>query len=86
MKMTLNGKTLYYKVVDLVESYIFHIKFTSIRVQTKNYKYLKEIGPLPPWPTAVGRRVPTSVPHDARSIVLQFFFRTIYFCKKEEKM
>jgi hypothetical protein len=30
MKMTLNGKILNYKVVDLVESYNFHIKFTSI--------------------------------------------------------
>jgi hypothetical protein len=28
-------KTLNYKVVDLVESYNFHIKFTFIRVQTK---------------------------------------------------
>jgi hypothetical protein len=35
MKMTSNEKTLNYKVVDLVESYNFHIKFTSIRVQTK---------------------------------------------------
>jgi hypothetical protein len=41
MKMTTNGKTLIYKVVYLVESYNFHIKFTFIRVQTKNYKILK---------------------------------------------
>jgi hypothetical protein len=33
--MISNGKTLNYKVVDLVESYNFHIKFTSIQVQTK---------------------------------------------------
>jgi hypothetical protein len=39
--MTSNGKILNYKVVNLVESYNFHIKFTSIRVQTKNYKFLK---------------------------------------------
>jgi hypothetical protein len=39
--MTLNEKTLNYKVVDLVESYNFHVKFTSIRVQTKKYKFLK---------------------------------------------
>jgi hypothetical protein len=32
--MTLNEKKLNYKVVDLVESYNFHIKFTSIWVQT----------------------------------------------------
>jgi hypothetical protein len=43
MKVTLNGKTLDYKVLDLVKSYNFHIKFTSIRVQTKkNYKFLKK--------------------------------------------
>jgi hypothetical protein len=30
MKMTPNGKTLNHKVVDLVESYHFHIKFTFI--------------------------------------------------------
>jgi hypothetical protein len=35
MKMTSNGKILNYKVVDLVESYNFHIKFISIQVQTK---------------------------------------------------
>jgi hypothetical protein len=29
------------KVVDLVESYNFHIKFASIRIQTKKYKFLK---------------------------------------------
>jgi hypothetical protein len=28
MKMTSNGKTLNYKVVELVKSYNFHIKFT----------------------------------------------------------
>jgi hypothetical protein len=33
--MTSNGKILNYKVVDLVESYNFYIKFISIRVQTK---------------------------------------------------
>jgi hypothetical protein len=35
MKMTLNGKTLKYKIVDLVESYDFFIKFTSVRVNAK---------------------------------------------------
>jgi hypothetical protein len=30
MKMTSNGKTLNYKVVDLVKSYNFYIKFNSI--------------------------------------------------------
>jgi hypothetical protein len=35
MNMTSNGKTLNYKIVDLVESYNFHLEFTSIRIQTK---------------------------------------------------
>jgi hypothetical protein len=46
-------KILNYKVVDLVESYKFHIKFTSIRVQTKKYKFLKR-----GW-------TPTAVAHDS---------------------
>jgi hypothetical protein len=54
MKMTSNGKTLNYKVVDLVESYNFHMKFTSIRVQTKKLKNLENRL----YPTAVGRRGP----------------------------
>jgi hypothetical protein len=32
-------KTLNYKVVDLVQSYNFHIKFTYIRVQTKKLQF-----------------------------------------------
>jgi hypothetical protein len=73
MKMTSNGKTLNYKVVELVERYNFHIKFTSIQVQTKNYKFLKK-----DWtPTVVGhggRKVlqyhapPTVVGHGCRSL------------------
>jgi hypothetical protein len=73
MKMISNEKTLNYKVVDLVESYNFHIKFTFIRVQTKNYKFLKTN-----WtPTAVAHggsrcystaRVPTVVSHGSRSL------------------
>jgi hypothetical protein len=42
MKMTSNGKTLNYKVVDLVESYNFHIKFTYIRVQTKKLQIFEK--------------------------------------------
>jgi hypothetical protein len=95
MKMTSNGETLNYKVVDLVESYNFHIKFTSIRVQTKKYKILKT-----DWtPTAVahgGRRCYSTArllppwgtalgPYGDRCIVLQIFLQTIYFCKKEER-
>jgi hypothetical protein len=38
MKMTSNVKSLNYKVVDLVEIYNFHIKFTPIRVQIKKLK------------------------------------------------
>jgi hypothetical protein len=40
--MTSNGKTLNYKVVDLVESYNFDIKFTSIRVQTKKLQIFEK--------------------------------------------
>jgi hypothetical protein len=74
MKMTSNGKTLNYKVVDLIESYNFHIKFTSIRVQTKNYKFLK----TKRTPTAVGHvgsrcystgRVRNAVGHGGRSLL-----------------
>jgi hypothetical protein len=54
MKMTLNGKTLKYKVIDLVESYNFHIKFTSIRIQTKKYKFFEK------------RMDPTAVAHGGR--------------------
>jgi hypothetical protein len=55
MKMTLNGKILNYKVVDLVESYNFHIKFTSIRVQTKKLQiFEKRLDPTP-YPMAVVR-------------------------------
>jgi hypothetical protein len=39
--MTSNEKRLKYKVVDLVETYKFHIQFISIRVQTKSYNFLK---------------------------------------------
>jgi hypothetical protein len=64
MKMTSNGKTMNYKVIDLVESYNFHIKFTSIIVQTKKLQiFEKRLDPyrrgapsalLLPWGTAVG--------------------------------
>jgi hypothetical protein len=54
MKMTSNGKTLNYKVVDLVESYNFHIKFTSIRVQTKKIQIFEK------------RLDPTTVAHGGR--------------------
>jgi hypothetical protein len=66
--MTSNGKTLNYKVVYLVESYNFHMKFTSMLVETKQLQNFKNrlypysrgkvatIHPartLPPCPTAV---------------------------------
>jgi hypothetical protein len=98
MKMTSNGKTLNYKVVDLVESYNFYIKFTSIRVQTKKYKFLKR--DCTPTAMAHGGRMcystarlllpwgtaldPNAVPHGAKCIVLYIFW-IIYFCKKRKK-
>jgi hypothetical protein len=39
--MTLNRKTLNYKVVYLVESYNFHIKFTSIQVHAKKLQFFE---------------------------------------------
>jgi hypothetical protein len=42
MKMTLSVKTLNYKVVELVETYNFHIKFTFIRVQTKKLQVFEK--------------------------------------------
>jgi hypothetical protein len=57
MKMTSNGKTLNNKVVDLVESYNFRIKFISIPVQIKNYNFLKR-----DW-------TPTAVPHGCRKVL-----------------
>jgi hypothetical protein len=100
MKMTSNGKILNHEVVDLVESYNFHIKFTSVRVQTKKLQiFEKETGPLPLWPTAVGRRYSTARllppwgtvvgpcrhPHDARCIVLQKIFADHIFLQKRGK-
>jgi hypothetical protein len=41
MEMTSNGKNLNYKVVDLIQSYSFHIKFTYIWIQTKTYNFFK---------------------------------------------
>jgi hypothetical protein len=39
--MTSNGKTLNYKIIDIVESYHFHIKFTSIRVHEKKLQFFE---------------------------------------------
>jgi hypothetical protein len=41
LKMSLNEKGLNYKVIDLIESYKFHIKFISIRVHKQSYDFLK---------------------------------------------
>jgi hypothetical protein len=82
MKITSNGKILNYEVVDLVESYNFHIKFASIQVQ-KNYKFSRK-----DWtPTAaghVGRSLPPSLGRQMYSFAI-FFLQTIYFSKKEER-
>jgi hypothetical protein len=53
MKMTSNEETLTYKVVDLVESSNFHIKFTSITAvgpyrrppRRQMYSFAKKFGP-----------------------------------------
>jgi hypothetical protein len=41
--MTLNEKSLNYKVIDLVESYNFHINFISIQVHKKVKIFLKKL-------------------------------------------
>jgi hypothetical protein len=41
LKMTSNEKSFNHKVVDLVESYKFRIKFISIRAHTKKLQFLK---------------------------------------------
>jgi hypothetical protein len=73
MKMTSDGKTLNYKVVDLVESYNFYIKFISIRVQTKKLQFFENRVD----PTAVAHsgsrrystaRAPTAMGHGGRSL------------------
>jgi hypothetical protein len=73
MKMTSNGKTLNYKVVDLVESYNFYIKFTSIRVKTKKLQIFGNR--LDPTDVAHGgsrrystTRAPTAMGHGGRSL------------------
>jgi hypothetical protein len=48
--MTLNEKSLNYKVIDLVESYNFHINFISIQIHTKSYDFF--------W-----KNDPTTIPH-----------------------
>jgi hypothetical protein len=53
--MTLNEKNLNYEVVDLVESYNFHIKFSTFIAHIKNYDFFKKIVlPLPSFDMAVG--------------------------------
>jgi hypothetical protein len=71
MKMASNGKTLNYKVVDLVESYSFHIKFTSIRVQTKKLQiFEKRLDPYRRGPRRYEVLPPTAVGHGGRSLPL----------------
>jgi hypothetical protein len=82
MDMTSNGKTLNYKIVDLIESYNFHRKLQfSYKVYLYPSSNKKIIIFLPPWGTAVGpcRR------HSYRCIVLQNFLDHIFLKKRKEK-
>jgi hypothetical protein len=90
MKMTSNGKTLNYKVVDLIESYNFHIMFTSIRVQTNKLQNFENRmaavshGGRSRYSTPARGTVANAVGHGGhggRCIVLQFFGRTPFFAK-----
>jgi hypothetical protein len=84
MDMTSNGKTLNYKIVDLIESYNFHRKLQfSYKVYLYPSSNKKIIIFLPLWGTAVG---PCRRPHSDRCIVLQNFFGPYIFQKKERKM
>jgi hypothetical protein len=88
-KMVSNVKTLSYKIVDVIESYNFHIKFTSSELKKKlqffeNRRYLSHGGCRcysTPGTGIVATAVPTAIPHDSRGINL----RSIYFCKIEVK-
>jgi hypothetical protein len=88
-KMTSNEKGLNYKVVDLVESYNFHINFILIRVHTKKLCFLEKLCLLPRGVTVAtanwngGKSAtvpPTAVPGGDRS--LPPFTTTVggYFC------
>jgi hypothetical protein len=88
--MTSNGKTLNYKVVDLIESYNFHIMFTSIRVQTNKLQNFENRmaavshGGRSRYSTPARGTVANAVGHGGhggRCIVLQFFGRTPFFAK-----
>jgi hypothetical protein len=64
---------LNYKVVDLVESYNFHMKFTSIRVQTKETQiFEKRLDPYRRGPRRQEvleyRAPPTAVGHGVRCL------------------
>jgi hypothetical protein len=50
MNMTSNGKTLNYKVVDLVENYNFYLHPS---LNKKVTIFFKQTVHLPPWATAV---------------------------------
>jgi hypothetical protein len=94
MKMTSNGKTLNYKVVDLIESYNFHIKFTSIRVQ-KLQMFENRLNPTAvahggsrrygtarvPWVRSVSAATPMALD----VCFANFFTSHIFLQKKKEK-
>jgi hypothetical protein len=67
--MTSNEKSLNYKVVDLVESYKFHINFISIEVHTKSYDFLKNgLSRTAMAATVAGATIPNRRAHGGRSL------------------
>jgi hypothetical protein len=95
--MTLNEKKLNYKVVDLIKSYNFCLKFISICVHIKKLRFFENRLTL----TAMGhngynvatpnrrgprRFAPTAMGHDGSRLVLLNFETVVYFCKVNKKI
>jgi hypothetical protein len=92
--MTSNENRLNHKVVYLVESYKFRIKFISIRIHTKmlqsfeNRLTLTAMGHDNCSATVPNRRgpwrfAPTAMGHDGGRLVLLNFEKIVYFLQNE---
>jgi hypothetical protein len=82
-------KSLNYKVIDLVESYNFHINFISIQIHTKSYEFLKMKWTLSPYHTVFAGAVNVvwygGLPQMPHHMVLQILRLHIFFEKSENK-
>jgi hypothetical protein len=75
--MTSNGKTLNYKVVDLVERYNFHISLPPSEFKQKITNFWKETGPY--------RRGQRRTSYRCMYSFLKFFCGSYIFAKREKK-